>query len=381
MAKSDWDVIVIGAGVLGTFHAYHSSQQGFRTLLLERTDVPRQASVRNFGMVIPSGMPNELWLNRARESASLYRQLATELSFPMQTGGTQYLATTATEEQVLREFAELGPKLGHVCQFLDAESTRKSNPCIKPEACRASLHFSEDLRFDPRGFLRTFLQSLAKHELCTFQANTVAIQAKREGTGCVVTTADGTRTGAEHVFVCTGSDFGTLFPQRFAVSGLIRCKLLMARTKPQTSLRLNNSLASGLSIRRYPSFRQCPSWPKLAAEAVHPELTDRGIHILFAQDNDGRIVLGDSHEYISTGDFDETLDGTTEALILNEAKRLVHLEDWTLAERWHGVYCLHPDRELYHETIDERIHIVTGIGSKGMTSSPGLAREMIANLK
>ena len=46
------DVIVIGAGVLGTFHAYFAAQMGLKTLLIERNMFPNDASTRNFGMVV-----------------------------------------------------------------------------------------------------------------------------------------------------------------------------------------------------------------------------------------------------------------------------------------------------------------------------------------
>ena len=48
------DVIVIGAGVLGAFHAYFAARKGYKTLLLERNALPTDASTRNFGMVVQS---------------------------------------------------------------------------------------------------------------------------------------------------------------------------------------------------------------------------------------------------------------------------------------------------------------------------------------
>jgi hypothetical protein len=38
---------------------------------------------------------------------------------------------------------------------------------------------------------------------------------------------------------------------------------------------------------------------------------------------------------------------------------------------------MHPQHEIYTETIDGVIHIVTGIGGKGMTTGPGFAREHV----
>jgi FAD dependent oxidoreductase TIGR03364 len=376
--KLSWDVVVVGAGVLGSFHAYFAGRLGLRTLLLERSDFPRQASVRNFGMVIPSGMADDDWHRRGQESASLYRRLSHELNYSIKTGGTQYLATTPIEEQILREFSQLGPMFGSACQFLDARQSLRLNSILHPETCRASLLFPGDLRFDPRDFVRQLILRMTRGKLSDYRPNTVAVKVERHGSACRITTADGTEEMARHVFVCAGADLRTLFPQTFANSGLSRCKLQMMRIVPLDGVSLFGSLASGLSLRHYPSFRRCPSWPRLAEESVHPELARRGIHVLLVQDADGRFVVGDSHEY-SSGDFDDTLDPTTEDWILTEARRLVRLPDWTIAERWHGIYTLHPDRPIFEHTVDDRIHIVTGIGGKGMTTSPAVARESIQN--
>src|SRR5690242_2481761 len=61
----DFDVAVIGAGVLGTFHAYFACKKGLRTVLIERGGLPGEASVRNFGILFPSGMTAGPWHRRA----------------------------------------------------------------------------------------------------------------------------------------------------------------------------------------------------------------------------------------------------------------------------------------------------------------------------
>ncbi len=55
-----YDVIIIGGGVLGTFHAYHASLLGLQVCLIEKDNSPRGATTQNFGQVIPSGM-NTKW--------------------------------------------------------------------------------------------------------------------------------------------------------------------------------------------------------------------------------------------------------------------------------------------------------------------------------
>ena len=51
------DLIVVGARVLGTFHAFHAARLGLKTILIEKDLAPQDATVRNFGQVVPSGMP------------------------------------------------------------------------------------------------------------------------------------------------------------------------------------------------------------------------------------------------------------------------------------------------------------------------------------
>lgn len=373
---NEWDVIVVGAGVLGAFHAYFARCKGLRTLLIERSHLPGEASVRNFGMIAASGMSQGDWHNRGLESAAIYRQLAERFSFGFQTGGSHYLATTPNELLVLQEFARLGPAKGYRCELLDRTQSVAINPAINPESCLASLFFPDDVRIDPRQFLKNFVPWLAKSFGCAYLPDTVVTQVKTSGDGCRILTANGAEHLAKNVFVCSGADLKTLFPDYFSTTGLLQCKLLMLKTEPQPKLRLGSNLGSGLTLRRYPAFRISPSWSKLRDEHVDPELLRQGIHILMVQDEDGRVIVGDSHEYGTHG-LDERLSAQTEALIIAEAQRISRLENWNISQRWHGIYSLHPEQELLRKTLDDRIHLVTGIGGKGMTTGPAVARESI----
>ena len=70
------DVIVVGAGILGTFHAYFASKKGYRTLLLEGNPFPSDASTRNFGMVVQTIVePGGEWAMHARSSRETYLEL------------------------------------------------------------------------------------------------------------------------------------------------------------------------------------------------------------------------------------------------------------------------------------------------------------------
>jgi FAD dependent oxidoreductase TIGR03364 len=244
---------------------------------------------------------------------------------------------------------------------------------------RGALFFPDDARLEPRGLFRRLIPWLTQEWTVQYRPATVAVHVEaRRGEACV-RTADGAELHARHAVVCNGSDLRTLFPDRFAAAGFQRCKLLMLRTLPQPHVRLPTTVASGLTLRRYPAFALCPSWALLNREPAAAGVLEAGIHILIVQDPDGSFVVGDSHEY-GTGDLNDILDARTETLILSEARKLVELPSWEIAERWHGVYSMPRDAELYRATIDEVIHVVTGIRGKGMTTGPAVARETIEAL-
>jgi len=374
--NQEYDVIVVGAGILGVFHAYFAAKNGLRVLILERDVAPRGASVRNFGWCIPSAMAPGTWAERGIASLKIYRELASAVGFQFSQNGTLYVASTELEEAVIREFADLNSHSGLIREFLDGRFTRELNPMLRPEYARGSLYFPDEIRIEPRTILADLLSWLSREFDCDYRPRTVVCRAEVSDGHCRVTSTNETVFAAEHVFVCSGADVRTLFPDILAAAGLRRCKLQMFRTVPQRGWRLPTNLASGLSIRRYPSFQDCPSWAKLSEQTVEPGYDEQGIHVLLVQDFEGRLVVGDSHVY-TNDDVDDMLNAETESLILRYAQQMVDGADWRIDRRWQGVYTLLEDREILESTVDGRIHLVTGIGGKGMTTAPAVARESI----
>jgi FAD dependent oxidoreductase TIGR03364 len=373
--QPDWDLVVVGAGILGASHAYYAAKRGWRVLLLERGDWPGEASVRNFGTLMAGSLAGE-WRRRGMESIAFYRELAPQAGFAFFPSGSLYQVVTPAEAAVLEEFARLGPQEGCRCELLEPEAALALNPLLQRRHVRLALFFPDDARVEPRGLFRRLIPWLTREWPVQYRPGTVAVRVWASGGEACVRTADGAELHARHAVVCNGADLRTLFPELFTAAGFERCKLLMLRTVEQPHPRLPTTVASGLTLRRYPAFAGCPSMARLVREPAAPGVLEAGIHILTVQDPDGSFVVGDSHEYGSC-DLDERLNARIEGLILSEARKLIELASWEVAERWHGVYAMPRNGELFRETIDEVIHVVTGIRGKGMTTGPAVARETI----
>src|SRR5262249_1904437 len=133
---------------------------------------------------------------------------------------------------------------------------------------------------------------------------------------------------AARLWICAGVDLETLYPEVLQSQGLTRCKLQMMRSQAYAdNFRLGPLLAGGLTLRPYPAFAECPSLPMLKRRvaAESPEFDRYGIHVLVAQNGDGELIIGDSHEYGSDIEpFDKPI---IDEFILDYLKRFLVIPD------------------------------------------------------
>ncbi|HET8840465.1 MAG TPA: TIGR03364 family FAD-dependent oxidoreductase [Ktedonobacteraceae bacterium] len=377
------DIIVIGAGVLGTFHAYHAARRGYKTLLLERNQFPNDASIRNFGMVVQTIVEaGGDWAEFVRTSQEIYRRLQHELDISVEETGSLYVASTEIERCILEEFAHLQAS-AYSCCYLDADEALRRYPFLQKSYCRGALLFPDDLVIDPQQMLPRLIPHLVERGLFEYYPRTLVVAIESTGRGCLVRDAGGNVFTADRVFLCNGAEYRTLFPQYFANSRLQICKLQMMRTMAQPGLALHHPLLSGFSIRRYPAFRSCPSYALLEAQDMEQELHDYGIHLLFKQNTDSSITIGDSHEYFAYSEAsvgEERTNWRIHEILLEQARLMLALPDWRIQHMWNGFYVRNPSGEIYTETLDGVIHIVTGIAGKGMSTAPGFAQHHIKQI-
>jgi D-hydroxyproline dehydrogenase subunit beta len=374
------DVIVIGAGVLGTFHAYHAARKGYKTMLLERNPLPNDASIRNFGMVVRTIVEiDSPWAEFARVSQELYRSLQRDYAISVRETGSLYVASTEIERRVLEEFAQL-QATNYRSTYLTASEALQRYPSLRESYCQGALSFPDDLVIDPGQMLRQLLPQLSAQHLFEYYPQTLAIAVESSGQGYMVRDARGNTFTAARVFICNGTEYRTLFPEHFAQSGLQICKLQMMQTVPQPGPVIPHALLSGLSIRRYPAFQSCPSYAQLAEQEMEQQLHDYGIHLLFKQNVDNSIIIGDSHEYLpcqEASPLEERTNWQINEIFLEQGKRMLNLPDWRIQNMWNGYYMVNPQDQVYTATLDGAIHIVTGIAGKGMSTGPGFARHNI----
>jgi FAD dependent oxidoreductase TIGR03364 len=365
-------VAVIGGGILGLAHAYLAARRGHSVSLFERGVAATGASIRNFGMIWPIGQPAGEMHQMALRSREIWLQVLNATQMPYRPTGSLHLAYHDDEADVLREFAELAPSAGYECNLLSHAETIERSAAVQPTGLKAGLWSASELTVDPRQVVTQLPKYLREIGV-------------RVAFGTAVThvelpwiEAGDESHEADAAILCSGDEFETLFPGTFRTSGLTRCKLQMMRTAPQPDgWELGPALAAGLTLRFYKAFQGCSTLARLRDRVAgeRPDYERYLIHILVSQTADGAITLGDSHEYGACVDvFNKT---EIDELILQEAKTFLRLPIFEIAQRWQGVYCLHPDRPFFEAEPDEGVHIVTAPGGSGMTLSFGLAERTL----
>ncbi|GAB2837202.1 TIGR03364 family FAD-dependent oxidoreductase [Ferruginibacter profundus] len=370
--------IVIGAGIVGLATARALSEKGFAVKVFDRNAQASGASVRNFGMVWPIGQPSGTLYNRAIRSRQIWKTVASAAGIWHEETGSLHVAYHAEEWQVLRELEFVFKKEKRDVTLLDKNKILEKYEHVNPDNLLGGLYSADEMLVDPREALAALPEYLQEKYSVQFNWNK-----------CVSYVADQTvyigheeEYEADIIFVCSGADFETLYPEEFSKLPLTKCKLQMQRTIPMPEkFRIKTAICGGLSLLHYNSFKAAPSLPllqkKMATEMK--EYLDLGIHVMAAQNGKGEITIGDSHEYgLQLDPFDRS---AINKMILDYLKTFLKINGNAVAETWHGVYpkLTNGDTEIFFSP-DPGVYILNGVGGAGMTLSFGLAEEVVAQL-
>ncbi len=372
-ANSKYDIAIVGAGIVGLSLAYEAARQGLRVVLFERQARPQGATIRNFGMVWPIGQPPRT-IERALRSREVWLELAQKAGFWAQPWGSLHLAYHEDELHVLEEFKQTTRHYPYQVEILTPEDTLSRSRAVNPIGLEGALFSATEVNIDPREAANALHRYLREALEVTIEYNTAITQVSSPRL------YDGRKEwSAERIFICTGSDFETLYPEIFDQSGMIKCKLQMMRTVPQPkNWELGPNLAAGLTLQHYRSFAHCESLA-LLKRRIAREMADYnrwGIHVMMSQTRQGELTIGDSHEYGSDpSPFDKS---SVNELILRYLRKFVNVPSLEIAETWNGVYAKLPDQTEFITQPEPGVTIVNGLGGAGMTLSFGLAQEVLA---
>ncbi len=369
-------VAVIGAGIVGLAISRSLAVRGYKVLLFERNPWAVGASVRNFGMVWPIGQPDGVLYNRAMQSRSIWKQVCTEAGIWHDEVGSLHAATTHLEAEAMQALAAHYGE-SRSMQWLNREQALEKSRWLNGNTVQGALWSPTEMIVEAReaiGAIRDYL--VERYNVQSIY--TTAIQKIEGGT----VWSGNRKWEADMVFVCSGTDFETLYPELFYGLNITKCKLQMMRLGGfEKGLRIGAALCGGLSLIHYKGFEVTPFINELKKHYSQtlPEYLQWGIHVMACQSPAGEITIGDTHEYGWHQDpFDKAF---LNQMVVDYLGTFTNLHSLPIAQTWNGMYAKMTNGATeVVQRVNDQVTVVNGLGGAGMTLSFGLAEEVVSAL-
>jgi FAD dependent oxidoreductase TIGR03364 len=360
--------VVVGAGILGTTHAWFALARGAEVVHLERDARPHGATVRNFGLIWVSGRASGAELTLALRSRTIWQEIGEQVpGVGFRANGSLTLVNTEEEMAVAARALARDDAVEREFALLSHDEVRERNPALEGKF-EAGLYCGRDAAVESRaalGALRDAMTATGRYHYLP----------SRELVGLSdheVIDHRGESHRGDQVWLCLGATLSGFAADVFENEPLRRVRLNMAETSP-LGRSLTTSVANGDSFRYYPGFRSD------ASELLHPQealASDYAIQLLCQQRLHGGLTIGDTHEADQPGLF-ETFDAPMD-LIVGAARHLIGEDFPSIERRWSGVYHqVQPTLEeiYYRRDMARGVTAITGAGGRGMTLAPAIAEE------
>lgn len=360
-----FDLAVVGAGVIGLAHAALAAERGLSVVVIERTDRPVGASIRNFGHVGITTQDGE-GLEYALAGRAHWLRFAERAGFWIRPAGTMIVARAEDEWSLLHRFQELR---GDAVELLTPAQTRERASIADPSLL-GSAYCGRDLRINSPEAIPALAAYLAEQGVEFRYRTTVS----GVDTG-VVQTSRGDISAAR-IVVATGHDTDQLFPELTEAAGIQRCLLHMLETDAPAGSRFDPVILTGTAVMRYGGLSQHAEAASIRERMSRdtPELLEAFVNVKMSQRPNGRLVLGDTHAYAHTHEpfKDESLD----LLLLREFERLLGAP-LTVRRRWHGEYASASGEDFFVREPAPGVFLACVTNGTGMSTGMGFAESVL----
>jgi len=164
MSHLVYDVIIIGAGSIGTPTAFYLAREGFKVLVIDKNASPGQSSNKRAigGLRATHSDPAKIRLcQRSLQIFSTWKEIYGD-EIEWYQGGYCFVAYRENEEKLLKEVLPLQKKYGLKIDWLEAEELRKLLPDINPRGLRGGTFSPEDGHASPLLAIEAFYRQARK---------------------------------------------------------------------------------------------------------------------------------------------------------------------------------------------------------------------------
>jgi D-hydroxyproline dehydrogenase subunit beta len=339
-----YDVVVVGAGIVGAACAYFLMREGLRVAVLEKGVVGGGATGAAMGhLVAMNDSPAQLALTKL--SLELWRELREELpsSTEYQQTGTLWIASDDEEmAEVWRKY-DLYRSAGLACEVLDSAALAEAEPKLRPLV--GALRVLGDGVIYPLAAAEFLLRGVAERGSLFTDCAVSSIE------GNVVLLSDGTRVSAGYVVNAAGCFAPELTPG-------------VAMKKRKGHLILTD---------RYPGFLHHQVVELGYLKSAHSIMAD-SVAFNLQPRMTGQILIGSSRQY---GDESPAVDdGIVRRIIERACEYMPEVAALSTLRIWTGFRAATPDKlPLIGPSVENpKVLLATGHEGLGITTSLATAQ-------
>jgi len=344
-SESTYDVVVVGAGIVGAACAYFLVKEGLRVAVLERGIAGGGATAAAMGhLVVMDDSPAQLALTKL--SLQLWKELEEQLpsSAEYRQTGTLWIASDDEEMAEVRRKYELYRSVGLACGVLDSTALGEAEPKLRRPLAGALRVLGDGVIY-PQAAAQFLLRGVAERGALFTDCNVVSIQ------GSTVLLGDRTRVSAGHIVNAAGCAAPELTPG-----------IVMRKRKGHLIL-----------TDRYPGFLRhqvvelgyLKSAHSVAGDSVAFNLQPRAT---------GQILIGSSRQYDNE---DAAVDQDIVRRIMERACEYIpEVATLSVLRMWTGFRAATPDKLplIGPSPENPKVLLATGHEGLGITTSTATGR-------
>lgn len=348
--RCSYDVMILGAGIVGCACARECSRAGLRVAIVEPSVVGGGATAAGMGhLVVMDDSPAQLALTTY--SRSLWMKLLPQLpsAVEYETRGTVWVAADAEEMAEVYAKKKTYAASGVEAVVLDAHDLALAEPNLRA-GLAGGLLVPDDAVIYPPTAASFFLQEAIRAGAVLLQGH-AAISI---GNGSV-SLSNGDTYSAGYIVVATGAD---------------------ARLLP--SLKIQRRKGHLLITDRYPNFVHHQLVELGYLKSAHKSLAD-SVAFNIQPRQTGQLLIGSSRQF---GSEDAAIEDNVLRRMLDRAcEYMPALAAVSGIRAWTGFRAATPDKlPLIGPTDDDRIVLALGFEGLGIINAPGAARLVVDHL-
>ena len=370
-----YDLVVVGAGIVGLAHAYEASKRGLTVAVVEKNSRCVGASIRNFGFITVSGQSSRDTWRRAMYSRNVWHEITQKAGIPIIHNGSWVVCNRSEAFDVAHAF--LKTEMGEGCELFSSDDFSVLPRLGIKNIDSLRLKQIAGLLYSPYEFRVESKEAIP--QLASYLQTTIGVDFYWE---TEVLSIDGSSVhtsnnqfDAQRIVVCPGAELTGIAKPYIEKHDLKLCTLQMLRIKVQEGFILPGSVMTDNSLARYLGWSELPEAKALKERIAieMPEYVKEGIHLIVVQSADGSLVVGDSHRYGSSENV--FASDKIEQLIIELMYRVLSITEHTVIERWTGVYPVSNAFDALIEKVSPTMRVVIVSSGTGASTAFGLAKD------